>query len=104
MPADDKIVDEATTVTMIQQFATCQDECQRIQGLVDGAQSQLMARWGGNAANAYHTSMNQWQDGFNKVRQALNLLNESMVDYSQITTSTEDDNVVRGTGWATAVS
>lgn len=98
---DSKIVDEATTTTMIKSFAETQDDCDRIQKLVDGAHSALMAQWGGNAAGAYDNSMVQWKEGFTKVRSALNMLNESMVQYSQITSTTEDDNVVQGTGWAT---
>jgi len=98
---DSKIVDESTTVTMIQQFSVTQDECQQIQSLVDGAHSALMAQWGGVAAQSYSTSMQDWQTAFNQVRSALNSLNESMVQYSSITTTTEDDNIVRGSGWAT---
>lgn len=97
---DSKIVDESTTVTMIQQFSTTQDECQNIQNLVDGAHSALMAQWGGVAAQAYSTSMQEWQAGFNQVRSALNSLNESMVQYSNVTATTEDDNIVKGSGWA----
>ncbi|WP_235488972.1 hypothetical protein [Frankia sp. AvcI1] len=44
--------------------------------------------------------MSGWQNGFNEVRQALNLLNESMVSYAKTTTSTEDDALMIGSSWA----
>ncbi len=102
MPADDsKIVDESTTVTMIVKFGEVQDECQRIQNLVDTAHSALMGRWGGEAAAAFDSSMTQWKEGFGKVRASLSMLNDAMTQYARITNSTEDDNVVAAGGWAT---
>ncbi len=97
---DSKIVDESTTMIMIQSFAEVQDDCLRVQALVDGARSAMMAAWGGAAASAYDGSLTQWNEGFSKVRSALSLLNDSMTQYVKITTSTEDDNVVLGSGWA----
>jgi WXG100 family type VII secretion target len=98
--AGQKIVDEATTVAMITAFNSCQEDCQTIQQLVDSAHSQLMSTWGGVAAARYDSSISDWKVGFTDVQNALNLLNESMVDFARTTQTTEDDNLIRGSGWA----
>jgi WXG100 family type VII secretion target len=98
--ADAKIVDESTTVAMILAFDNCQDECVKIQSLVDGARSQLKGTWSGVAAAKYDTSMAEWEAGFKVVRQALDMLNESMRTYANVTGSAEDNNAMLGSGWA----
>jgi WXG100 family type VII secretion target len=97
-----KIVDEPTTVAMIQAFNECQSECTTIQGLVDSAQAQLMSTWGGQASAKYDASMHDWRIGFTDVQNALNMLDEAMVGFAKTTQTAEDDNVVRGSGWAQA--
>lgn len=101
--AHDQINDEASTVAMIKAFDLCQQECAAVKAKVDGAHAQLMAKWGGAAARKYDMAMVDWNTGFQEVRQALGMLNESMITWSKITTTTEDDNIVRGSGWANVV-
>ncbi|CAJ61606.1 MULTISPECIES: WXG100 family type VII secretion target [Frankia] len=100
MPDQSLVADEATTINMIKAFDNCQDECNNIQQTIDGASSMLFSTWGGVAANKYRDAISGWQNGFNEVRQALNLLNESMVSYAKTTTSTEDDALMIGSSWA----
>jgi|SRR3954454_142297 WXG100 family type VII secretion target len=100
MAANDKIVDEATTVAMIKAFDLCQQECTSIKAKVTGAHEQLLATWGGAAAQKYDAAMHDWYAGYNDVVQGLNQLNESMVQWAQITTTTEDNAIVQGSGWA----
>lgn len=104
MPAPNLTADEATTIEMIKAFDYCQDECNVIQQTVDAAASRLFQTWGGVAANKYSDAITGWQEGFNQVRQGLNMLNESMVNYSNITASTEDNALTLGSSWATAVT
>jgi WXG100 family type VII secretion target len=98
------ISDEPSTVAMILAFDECQDECVKIQGTIDTAASALRAQWGGIAANKYQEAIGAWQQGFNEVKAALNLLNESMASYAKITTSTEDNTAMLGSGWATGLT
>ncbi|MCK9904849.1 hypothetical protein CC117_27350 [Parafrankia colletiae] len=100
MAAPQLTADEATTVAMIRAFDNCQDECQLIQQTVNTAADLLFAQWGGIAAGRYRDAIVGWQEGFNQVRAGLNLLNESMVGYAKITTSTEDDALMIGSSWA----
>lgn len=98
--AGPKIVDEVTTVAMIRAFNECQTECDAIQKLVDSTYSTLMTTWGGVAAQRYGNSMSDWRVGFKDVQDALDLLDQAMVDFSKNTETTEDDNIVRSSGWA----
>jgi uncharacterized protein YukE len=100
MPNPGLVADEATTVAMILAFDECQDECAKVQQLVDTAGSMLFSTWGGVAAGKYRDAIAGWQNGFNEVRGALNLLNESMASYAKITTSTEDNTAMIGSSWA----
>ncbi|WP_261570776.1 WXG100 family type VII secretion target [Frankia gtarii] len=94
------VADEATTVHMIKAFDTCQDECDNVQKTIDGAASLLFSTWGGVAAAKYRDAIAGWQTGFNEVRTALNLLNDSMAAYAKLTTTTEDNTVMIGSSWA----
>jgi len=98
--AGSKIVDEVTTVAMIRAFNECSTECDAIQKLIESTYSTLMTGWGGVAAQRYGNSMAEWQVGFKDVQAALNLLDTAMIDFSKRTETTEDDNIVRGSGWA----
>ena len=101
MAASDKIVDEVTTVAMIKAFDLCNQECTTVKGQVTDASEQLMASWHGAAANKYSAAVNDWFVGYADVVAGLNKLNESMVQWAQITNTTEDDAIVRGSNWAT---
>ncbi|WP_261556599.1 WXG100 family type VII secretion target [Frankia tisae] len=98
------VSDETTTVSMIMAFDECQDECVKVQQTIDNAASLLFAQWGGVAAGKYRDAIAAWQQGFNEVKTALNMLNESMASYAKITTSTEDNTAMLGSGWATGLT
>ncbi|CAO5234361.1 WXG100 family type VII secretion target [Frankia sp. AgKG'84/4] len=98
------ISDETTTVAMILAFDECQDECVKVQQTIDSAGSMLFAQWGGVAAGKYRDAIAAWQNGFNEVKAALNLLNESMASYAKITTSTEDNTAMLGSNWAVGLT
>ena len=92
--------DPATTQNMLKAFDTAQSECRTIQSGVDAASSLLAASYRGEAAVRYQNSMAEWREGFTKVQQALDLLNDSMGTYRQVTTRTESNNQSRASGWA----
>ncbi|KPM56535.1 hypothetical protein CcI49_00930 [Frankia sp. CcI49] len=100
MPDPSLISDETSTVAMIKAFDLCQDECVNIQNTIESAASMLFVQWGGVAAARYRDAIANWQNGFNKVRQGLDLLNESMVVYANTTTTVEDNAVMIGSTWA----
>ena len=95
------VADQATTTAMVMAFNECQAECKTIQGAIDAAAAQLAVHWQSDqAAPTYQQAIGQWQVGFNHVRQGLDMLNENMQTYAQTTTTTEDDNAMNATGWA----
>lgn len=49
-----------------------------IRGQVQQRKSELMATWGGNAANAFDRTVNQWDEKCMKVLNALNDLKEGL--------------------------
>jgi WXG100 family type VII secretion target len=96
------ISNQATTAKMVQSFFTCQDECNGIQNGIDSAMSMLRTTWGGDpggAAAQYQQAMAKWEEGFQKVRQGLNAINDSMNQYAQITGTTEDSAAGLSSGW-----
>jgi WXG100 family type VII secretion target len=102
MPANGasrRTFDPATTQAMLNAFDAAQSECRTIQSGVDSARAQLAGSWKGGASAKFDGSMQQWMQGFAKVQQALNQLNESMGYYRQVTTSVESNNVSTG-NWA----
>ncbi|GAB3240217.1 WXG100 family type VII secretion target [Kineosporia babensis] len=94
--------DPATTSTMLSTFDNAQSGCKQVQSQVDGASGHLAGSYRGDAATRYQNSIQEWQTGFNRVQNALNLLNESMGKYRQITTTTESNNQGYAGGWANA--
>lgn len=98
--AGQKIKDDATTVNMVTQFATCEQETLTAGKLASGAHDQLMAQWGGVAAKKYDAAMQDWMKALNDVKSALSMIHEAMVTYSSVTTTTEDDNAVKAGSWA----
>lgn len=102
MPGTTPIVaDQLTISNMVKAFAECQSECNAIQGTVDGARASLTTNWQSDAAAPrYLQEVDNWSAGFQKVRQGLDMLNGNMQSYSQLTTTTEDDNALAA-AWAT---
>jgi uncharacterized protein YukE len=94
------VADEATTVAMITAFDTCSDACDAIQRTLFEATTSLFTTWGGVAAKKYSEAIGNWTAGFNEVRQALRMLNDSMVTYAHLTKSTEDNALMIGSSWA----
>lgn len=92
--------DPATTQNMLSTFDAAQAECRTIQTGVDSASGLLAASYRGDAATRYQQSMAEWQTGFNRVQNALNMLNDSMGQYRVITTTTESNNQSTAGGWA----
>lgn len=102
MPANGITADQATISQMLSAFNDCQGECQSIESTVDGARSSLAGQWqSDSAAPIYLGAVDQWLDGFHKVRQGLDMLNGNMQTYAQLTTTTEDTSTGQAGGWAT---
>jgi uncharacterized protein YukE len=102
MPASGITADQPTISNMLSAFNECQGECQTIESTVDSARSSLAGQWqSDSAAPIYLGAVDQWLDGFHKVRQGLDMLNGNMQGYSNLTTSTEDTNTGTAGGWAT---
>jgi len=97
------VADQATISGMVMAFAQAQSEARNSYQNVTAAQGNLAAVWQSDAASArFQEAVNQWLAGFAKVQQGLNMLNQNMQTYSQLTTTTEDDNAMRSGGWAAA--
>ena len=95
------VADQATITNMVNAFNTCQGECGTIETAVDGARSNLAAQWQSDqAAPRFMQAVDQWLEGFHKVRQGLNMLDGNMQTYSQMTTHTEEGGAAQAGGWA----
>jgi len=95
------VADQTTITTMVNAFNTCQGECSTIESAVDGARGNLAAQWQSDqAAPRFLQAVDQWLDGFHKVRQGLNMLDGNMQTYSSLTTSTEEGGAAQAGGWA----
>ncbi|MFG1953447.1 WXG100 family type VII secretion target [Micromonospora sp. NPDC048830] len=65
------------------------------------ATEALIRSWSSDtAAPRFLEAVQQWLAGFRKVQQGLDKLNQSMQQYSQLTTTTEDDNAMQAGSWA----
>ncbi|NBE80122.1 hypothetical protein GVV04_03730 [Micromonospora sp. NEAU-HG-1] len=87
---------------MVSQFNTTQGECKNIAAAVESARAELLMKWQSDAAAPkFLQAIDQWMAGFQRVRQSLDLLNENMQTYSNLTASTEDTTTSYAGGWAT---
>lgn len=100
MAADQRVVDEATTVQMLSSFDQANTECRQIGGQVEASAASLLAQWTGVAAQKYGQSITQWQDGLAKVRSGLDLLNGNMTTYRTTTSRAEEANTHQAGNWA----
>ncbi|WP_436535633.1 WXG100 family type VII secretion target [Actinoplanes sp. HUAS TT8] len=88
-----KQVDEATTVALISAFKKASDDQQTAHNSVSTTQASLVGGWKGTASGRFSDGLGEWMQGLGKVQNALNMLDESMVQFSKLTQSTEDDNL-----------
>jgi hypothetical protein len=96
------VADQATISGMVIAFGNCQAECRGIETSVEAARGSLGTSWQSDqAAPNFIRATDEWLTGFHKVRQGLDMLNGNMETYSQLTTTTEDDNALNAGGWAT---
>ncbi|BCL13676.1 WXG100 family type VII secretion target [Micromonospora sagamiensis] len=103
IPNNGIVADQATISGMVMAFAQAQSEARNSHSNVVAASQALASAWSSDsAAPRFQQAVNQWLNGFQKVQQGLNMLNQNMQQYSQLTTTTEDDNAMRSGGWAAA--
>ncbi|WP_432990133.1 hypothetical protein [Dactylosporangium sp. CA-233914] len=96
------VADQATITNMVSAFNTCQAECGSIESAVDSARSNLATQWQSDqAAPRFMQAVDQWLEGFHKVRRGLDMLDGNMQTYSQLTTTTEESGASYAVGWAT---
>lgn len=91
MPAGNLDVDEASTTALINAFKQAADDQNAAHNSVSGTQAALAGGWKGNASGTFSGGLDEWMDGLVKVHNALNMIDESMVKFSKLTASTEDD-------------
>ncbi|MEU4776491.1 WXG100 family type VII secretion target [Micromonospora sp. NPDC023633] len=95
------VADEATIKGMVMAFGQAQAEAKDSQANVTAASNNLSAQWQSDAAAPrFQQAVQQWLNGFMKVQQGLNMLNDNMQQYAQLTTTTEDDSAMLSGGWA----
>jgi WXG100 family type VII secretion target len=91
MAGDLKQIDEASTVALINAFRTAADDQAAAHSAVTSTQAALAGSWKGAASGRFNDGLTEWINGLQKVKQALSMLDENMVSFSKLTTSTEDD-------------
>ncbi|MEH1016725.1 hypothetical protein V6U90_26950 [Micromonospora sp. CPCC 206060] len=102
-PNNGLVADQATITGMVMAFVQAQSEAKNSHMNVVAASQALAASWSSDmAAPKFQQAVNHWLAGFQKVQQGLDMLNQNMQQYSQLTTTTEDDNAMRSGGWAAA--
>ncbi|MGC4807652.1 WXG100 family type VII secretion target [Micromonospora sp. DT233] len=95
------IVDEPSTTAMVNAFVACQNECATIAGTVLRIQGDLNQSWKSDTASkAFQNAINEWMDGFQGVRRGLDLLNDNMNTYANLTTAIEDTVTAEAGSWA----
>jgi uncharacterized protein YukE len=95
------VADEATITGMVVAFGQAQTEAKNSEANVTAASNNLSAQWQSDAAAPkFQQAVQQWLNGFAKVQQGLNMLNDNMGQYAQLTNTTEDDNAMLSGGWA----
>ncbi|WP_432842790.1 WXG100 family type VII secretion target [Dactylosporangium sp. CA-092794] len=96
------VADHGTISTMISAFDECQGECGSIASAVSAARGNLISQWHSDeAAPRFMQAVDQWMDGFQKVRQGLDMLNGNMQTYRGLTDTTEQGGAAQAGGWAT---
>jgi WXG100 family type VII secretion target len=84
-------VDEASTAALINAFRTAADDQQAAHNAVTASQTALVGGWAGAASMKFNQGLGEWMQGLTKVHQALQMIDSSMVQFSKLTASTEDD-------------
>ncbi|XVU26728.1 WXG100 family type VII secretion target [Actinoplanes sp. CA-054009] len=84
-------IDEATTVALINAFKQAADDQQAAHNSVSTTQASLVGGWSGVASGKFSDGLGEWMQGLLKIHNALNMIDESMVQFSKLTANTEDD-------------
>jgi WXG100 family type VII secretion target len=100
MAIDQKKVDEATTLGLIQAFATAAEDQNSAHGAGVGIQSSLAGAWRGAASQRFNDGLTEWLDGLQQINQALQEIDGSMKSFAKLTASTEDDNLAQAAAGA----
>jgi WXG100 family type VII secretion target len=95
MPDGLKQIDEASTLALIQAFKQAADDQNAAHNAVSGIASNLASGWNGNASSTYGQGLSAWMSGLNKVRHALQLIDDAIVTFARETDNTEDDNIAQ---------
>ncbi len=86
---------------MVSAFEHCQAECRNVQATVESLAGQLRTQWQSDeAAPKFMNAIAEWQNGFVRVQQGLNMLNENMQTYSSLTATTESTVGAQAGTWA----
>ncbi|WP_145774429.1 WXG100 family type VII secretion target [Micromonospora olivasterospora] len=95
------MADEATITGMVKAFAQAQTEASDSHRNVVAATEALIKSWTSDTASPrFLEAVKMWLAGWRKVQQGLDKLNQSMQQYSHLTTTTEDDNAMQAGNWA----
>ncbi|GLY93151.1 WXG100 family type VII secretion target [Actinoplanes sp. NBRC 103695] len=86
-------IDEASTIALINAFKKAADDQNAAHSSVSSTQASLAGGWTGHASGTFSGGLDEWMDGLVKIHNALNMIDESMVKFSKLTASTEDDNI-----------
>ena len=76
-----KLVDEASTVALLQAFKQAADDQNAAHNSVSGTAANLAGGWKGNASGAYGNGLSTWMNGLQKVHHALQLIDDAMVTF-----------------------
>ncbi|MEH1016728.1 hypothetical protein V6U90_26965 [Micromonospora sp. CPCC 206060] len=103
IPNNGIVADEATITGMVMAFAQAKTEAKNSHMNVVAATQALTASWSSDmAAPKFIEAVRQWLTGFQTVQMGLDMLNQNMEQYAQLTTTTEDDSAMQAGNWATA--
>ncbi|MCH0567243.1 WXG100 family type VII secretion target [Streptomyces sp. MUM 2J] len=72
-------------------FQTALDEAMGAYAQMDGQIEGLRASWSGEAANIYHTAMQEWLTDFDRVNQALRTMLEKLAQNTRIYADTHEN-------------
>ncbi|MFG1610220.1 WXG100 family type VII secretion target [Actinoplanes sp. NPDC049265] len=86
-------IDEQSTVALINAFKQAADDQDSAHSSVTSTQAALVGGWTGAASGRFSDGLGEWMAGLIKVKNALNMIDESMVEFSKLTANTEDDAI-----------
>ena len=86
--------DEGTRTNLINAFITAWEEGQNANNMVNNAGQDLAGIWTGESSSTFGGGLETWMQGLRRVQDALNSIQDGMVNLARLTTSTEDENIV----------